>query len=48
MSPQFGMFALESSISAALSILPTCSEEERSVGSFPKQRLVIEPSWKFP
>ena len=35
-------------ISTALSVLPICSEEEHSAGSFPKQQLVIEPSWKFP
>ena len=46
-SPQFGMIELESSISATLSVLPICSEEECSAGLFPKQRLVIEPSWKF-
>ena len=47
MSLQFGMIELESSISATLSVLLICSEEECSEGSFPKQWLVIEPSWKF-
>ena len=46
-SPQFGMIELESSISATLSVLPICSEEECSAASFPEQRLVIEPSGKF-
>ena len=47
MSPQFGMIELESSISATLLVHPICSEKDRSAGSFPEQRLVIEPSWKF-
>ena len=34
-------------ISAALLVLSICSEEERSAGSFPEQRLVVDPSWKF-
>ena len=46
-SPQFGMIELESSICTTLSVLPICSEEERSAGSFPEQWLVIEPGWKF-
>ena len=46
-SPQFGMIELESSISATLSVLPICSEEECSAASFPEQRLVVDPSWKF-